>query len=178
MILVLITFFLVGTNRLNVSQSSIDVGKAVTTLKVDAKQLACMAKNIYYEAGHETITGQAAVARVVINRIRHGFGNNTCQVVYQKTIVEDKTICQFSWVCENKDAPINNSRYRQAQRVAYDVMVNNMYSDLIPNSTLFFHNTSVKPLWPYAQVAVIGNHVFYSKAKRIIPAKKTPKTST
>ena len=36
---------------------------------VDPKQLACMAKNIFYEAGNESINGQAAVARVVMNRI-------------------------------------------------------------------------------------------------------------
>ena len=32
--------------------------------------------------------------------------------------------------------------------------------------TLFFHNLSVDPLWPYKQLAKIGNHIFYSKAKK------------
>lgn len=167
---------LVGTPTMNISSFEVPGVDRVSLPKIDAKQIACMAKNIYYEAGHESIAGQAAVARVVLNRVRHGFGNNPCQVVYQKTTSQDRIVCQFSWVCEGKGAPINNHRYRQAQQVAYDVMVNNRYSDIIPNSTLFFHNTSVDPVWPYAYVATIGNHVFYSKAKRITPYKKSMQT--
>ena len=38
-------------------------------VKVDMKQVQCMAKNIFYEASGESINGQAAVARVVLNRV-------------------------------------------------------------------------------------------------------------
>lgn len=142
---------------------------------VDPKQVACMAKNIFYEAGHESIMGQAAVARVVLNRVNHGFARNPCAVVYQAHTV-DKTIddeivkvkqCQFSWVCENKGEPnVNSQRYKQAYQVAYDVMAKDAYSDVVPKSALFFHNLQVDPLWPYKQVAKIGNHIFYSKQKK------------
>jgi spore germination cell wall hydrolase CwlJ-like protein len=132
--------------------------------KVDTTQLACMAKNIFYEAGSESINGQAAVARVVMNRVKHGFANTPCNVVYQKTIVDNKTICQFSWVCEGKGEPNrNNYKYRVAQQVAYDVLVLNKYQDVVPNSTLFFHSININPVWPHRQVAVIGSHVFYAK---------------
>ena len=142
---------------------------------VDSKQLACMAKNIFYEAGNESIMGQAAVARVVINRVNHGFAKTPCAVVYQSNVVEkivdDESVkvkqCQFSWVCEGKSEPnINSQRYKQAQQVAYDVMTNDAYSDVVPKSALFFHNLTVDPLWPYKQVAKIGNHIFYSRAKK------------
>ena len=142
---------------------------------VDPKQLTCMAKNIFYEAGSESLNGQAAVARVVMNRIAHGFGKDPCAVIYQASYV-DKLIddemqkvklCQFSWVCEGKAEPNKNSaRYKQAEQVAYEVLVNDAYTDVVPKSTLFFHNLSVDPLWPYKQVAKIGNHIFYSKAKK------------
>lgn len=142
---------------------------------VDPKQLTCMAKNIFYEAGSESLNGQAAVARVVMNRIAHGFGKDPCSVIYQASYV-DKLIddemqkvklCQFSWVCEGKSEPNKNStRYKQAEQVAYDVLVHDAYTDVVPKSTLFFHNLSVDPLWPYKQVAKIGNHIFYSKAKK------------
>lgn len=146
----------------------------INTKLVDMKQLHCLATNIYYEAGKEPIQGQAAVARVVMNRIQHGFAKSVCAVVYQKTKIEDKIICQFSWVCEGKDSPNKNSyRYAVAKQVAYDVMVNGMYKDVIPKSTLFFHAITVNPLWPYKQVAIIGNHVFYSKAKKSIHPNKT-----
>lgn len=141
---------------------------------VDQKQLACLAKNIFYEAGHESIMGQAAVARVVMNRINHGFGRTPCAVIYQSNTVEktidDETtkvkLCQFSWVCEGKGEPNkNNHRYIQAQKVAYDVLANDAYKDVVPKSALFFHNLQVDPLWPYKQVAKIGNHIFYSRFK-------------
>jgi spore germination cell wall hydrolase CwlJ-like protein len=143
---------------------------------VDAKQLACLAKNIYFEAGSESILGQAAVARVVLNRIHHGFGSNPCNVIYQSTTVNKETetgevhktkFCQFSWVCENKPDPHkNNPKYKQAQQVAYDVMVLDMHKDVVSKSTLFFHNTSVKPNWSYKESKRIGNHIFYSKYKK------------
>lgn len=141
---------------------------------VDPKQLACLAKNIYFEAGSEPLLGQAAVARVVMNRIRHGFGSNPCSVIYQSTVVQKESedgetqkvkICQFSWVCEGKEDPKNNARYRQAKQVAYDVLAYDAYEDVVPKSTLFFHNVSVAPNWAYNSVKRIGNHIFYSKGK-------------
>ena len=147
---------------------------------VDPKQLNCLAKNIFYEAGSEPLNGQAAVARVVMNRIAHGFGKNPCAVVYQTAqvdkLVDDEVqkvkLCQFSWVCEGKADPNKNStKYKQAEQVAYDVLAYDAYNDVIPKSALFFHNLSVDPLWPYKQVAKIGNHIFYSKHKK--PTQKT-----
>jgi spore germination cell wall hydrolase CwlJ-like protein len=142
---------------------------------VDPKQLKCLAMNIFYEAGYESLNGQAAVARVVMNRIASGFGNNPCAVVYQATYV-DKLIddelqkvklCQFSWVCEGKGDPNkNNIRYKQSEQIAYDVLAYDAYTEVLPKSALFFHNLQVDPLWPYKQVAKIGNHIFYSRAKK------------
>ena len=149
---------------------------------VDSKQLTCMAKNIFYEAGSESLNGQAAVARVVMNRIAYGFGNNPCAVIYQTShvdkIVDDEVqkvkLCQFSWVCEDKgDLNKNSTKYKQAEQVAYNVLAYDEYKDVVPKTALFFHNLTVDPLWPYKQVARIGNHIFYSKAK-----KSTQKTVT
>lgn len=149
--------------------------------KVDPKQLACLAKNIFYEAGGEPILGQAAVARVVLNRITHGFGSNPCNVIYQSTIVRKENdegeidhvkLCQFSWVCEGKSEPNKNSpRYQQASQIAYEVLAYDAYNDVVPKSTLFFHNLSVQPNWPYQQAKKIGNHIFYSKIKKKQPPK-------
>jgi spore germination cell wall hydrolase CwlJ-like protein len=134
--------------------------------KVDKKQLACMAENIFYEAGSESIKGQAAVARVVMNRVNHGFASNPCNVIYQKITVNDRVICQFSWVCEGKGQPNKNSyRYKVAEQIAYEVMVMNYHKDVVPKSALFFHSINIDPLWPYKKVATIGGHVFYAKTK-------------
>ena len=160
----------------NLSHSSDTVPVLSAELaSVDAKQLACVAKNIFYEAKGESIIGQAAIAHVVLNRVAHGFAGTPCKVVYQKTITEQKVTCQFSWVCAEKAEPNKNDhKYKVAQQVAYDVMVHDRYNDVIPKSTLFFHNLTVDPSWPYKKVAQIGNHVFYSKAKKstVNPKKK------
>lgn len=138
---------------------------------VDPKQLVCLARNIYYEAGSESTEGKAAVARVVMNRVNSGFGNSPCKVIYQSTIVRNSydelvKLCQFSWVCEDKGKPNENSqRYRNSLQVAYDVLAYDEYSDVLPKSALFFHNKSVQPDWPYQRVDTIGNHVFYSRHK-------------
>ena len=142
---------------------------------VDLKQLKCLATNIFYEAGNETTQGQAAVARVVMNRVKYGFGKTPCDVVYQSTTVERPAedtskwvkLCQFSWVCEGKTTPNqNNAKYKASEKVAYEVLVENKHKDVVPNNTLFFHNLTVDPMWPYRQVAKIGNHIFYSKTKK------------
>ena len=152
-----------------------DVPEQKVAKTVDPKQLKCLAMNIFYEAGNESLNGQAAVARVVMNRIAYGFGNNPCAVVYQTTqvdkIVDDELQkvkqCQFSWVCEGKGDPNkNNIKYKQAEQIAYDVLAYDSYNEVIPKSALFFHNLSVDPLWPYKQVAKIGNHIFYSRVKK------------
>lgn len=140
-------------------------GITATLKKIDMKQVACMAKNIFYEAGGETLPGQAAVARVVMNRVNHGFAETPCKVIYQKTLINENVVCQFSWVCEDKSEPNKESaRYKQAEMVAYQTMMG-MYKDVVPKTTLFFHSINIDPAWPYKQVAKIGNHIFYSKQK-------------
>ena len=134
--------------------------------KIDMKQIACMARNIYYEAGAEAMPGQAAVARVVMNRVNHGFAETPCKVIYQKTLINENIVCQFSWVCEDKGDPSkSNPRYKRALQIAYEVMVFDMHKNVVPKSALFFHATTIDPFWPYKQVARIGNHIFYSKQK-------------
>jgi spore germination cell wall hydrolase CwlJ-like protein len=180
----IILVLMFGFTALNVNNTNLLIEKAAEPVAevakvakiVDPKQLACMAKNIFYEANGEPIQGQAAVARVVMNRIQHGFGSNPCNVIYQATYVEKlneegdiykEKRCQFSWVCEGKDEPNkNNPGYIKAKEIAYDVLAYDAYDDVIPKSTLFFHNLTVKPNWPYQHAKQIGNHIFYSKSKK------------
>lgn len=154
---------------------------------VDPKQHACLATGIFYEARGETLLGQAAVARVIMNRVNHGFASNPCKVIYQTAMItrtnsdtgeEYRTkSCQFSWVCENKGQPNkNDAHYKSAERVAYDVLAHDAYVDIIPATALFFHNFSTNPMWPYHQVARIGNHIFYSKQIKKTKHQRYPKT--
>jgi len=137
--------------------------------KVDLAQVKCLATNIFYEANKEPILGQAAVARVVVNRVNHGFASTPCKVIHQVTYVdrgldEKVKVCQFSWVCEGK-GKVNEQdpKYQRAFQIAYEVLALDKYKEVVPKTTLFFHNLTVDPLWPYKQVKQIGNHIFYSK---------------
>jgi spore germination cell wall hydrolase CwlJ-like protein len=148
---------------------------------VDTTQLKCLAANIYHEAAGEPFLGQVAVARVVMNRVKHGFAPTPCKVIYQKhqrVNEEDPslkiTTCQFSWVCSGKSEPPRNSTYAQAEQIAYAVLSENRWSDIFPSTMLFFHNIHVDPKWPYRKLEQIGNHIFYSKYRKPSPnSKKT-----
>jgi spore germination cell wall hydrolase CwlJ-like protein len=144
-----------------------------TIRSVNVEHIRCLATNIYWEARSEPFMGQVAVARVVMNRIKHGFAPNPCKVIYQSITVQDKEdpnetkkICQFSWVCEGKTTPTRNSTYLQAEEIARKVLSENKWQEVLPSNVLFFHNKTVNPQWQYHPAVTIGNHVFYTKAKQ------------
>lgn len=169
-LLLLVASLTVIDRELALTMSRVPDNIVSVAAKVDPKQLLCLAENIFYEAGSESHLGQIAVARVVLNRIHYGFAKTPCAVVHQKTVVMrdegEKTICQFSWTCQDVP-PINRNdpRYLQSREIAYQVLAYNAYAEQIPRNILFFHNTSVNPGWAYYRVKQIGNHIFYSKSK-------------
>lgn len=60
----------------------------IVDINLSSKDIDCLAKNIYYEAGSESEEGKVAVAMVTINRVRDGrFGKTVCAVVDQRTVV-------------------------------------------------------------------------------------------
>lgn len=144
--------------------------------KINPEQLRCMANNIYFEAGAEPFMGKVAVARVVMNRIEHGYAATPCKVIGQaspaKRQVNDeevKMICQFSWVCEGKSMPNKmTTTYRQAEEIARQVLSENKWSELIPDNVLFFHSNRVNPGWSYRRAFTIGNHIFYSNGNELL----------
>jgi spore germination cell wall hydrolase CwlJ-like protein len=138
-------------------------GANAITAEVRNKQLDCLAKNIYYEAGGEPFEGKVAVAQVTINRAESGqFPNDICKVVYQKNIVYEKVLCQFSWYCENASAmkPKNAAMFRESEMVARQVLLENFRLPSLKNA-LYFHATHINPKWNREKVAQIGGHVFY-----------------
>ena len=104
-------------------------------LQVNKRDLDCLAKNIYYEAGSESLEGKVAVGMVTLNRVNDGrFSSTICGVVNQRTEFQhSKTItttrevthhvifkeqvqetttqvyktavCQFSWSCTRNPKP-------------------------------------------------------------------------
>lgn len=131
------------------------------------KQMDCLTKNVYYEAGSEPFEGKLAVAQVTINRVESGrFPNSVCGVVYQKDKVEDKTICQFSWFCEDyQSKPVNRERWVESREAAKKVLMDNVRLPKL-GKALYFHNDTVSPQWGKPKVAKIGRHIFYSERRK------------
>jgi spore germination cell wall hydrolase CwlJ-like protein len=128
------------------------------------RQLACLAKNIYYEAGYESFEGKVAVAQVTINRANSGdFPADICGVVYQKSVIYQKVICQFSWYCEQpgRVKPMHAAAYDESYAVAKKVLLENFRLDGLKNA-MYYHADYVNPGWGKEKVAKIGRHIFYS----------------
>jgi spore germination cell wall hydrolase CwlJ-like protein len=129
------------------------------------KQLECLAKNIYWEAAQEPFEGKVAVAQVTLNRVESGrFGKDICAVVYQKNVIYEKIICQFSWVCENnhKIKPIYPKYFAESEEVAKKVYFEKFRLPSL-NDALYYHATYVRPGWKKEKIAQIGQHVFYKE---------------
>lgn len=136
----------------------------VVTLAQREKELDCLAKNIYYEAGIEPFEGKVAVAQVTINRARSGkFPSDICAVVYERNMVYNNLICQFSWYCDSKAKvrPIHAATYKESEAVAKKVLLEGFRLDIIKEDTLYYHADYVNPRWKKQRVAKIGKHIFY-----------------
>jgi N-acetylmuramoyl-L-alanine amidase len=134
------------------------------TAQMRQAQLDCLARNIYHEAGSEPFEGKVAVAQVTINRTESGeFPSDICKVVYQKNVVYEKVMCQFSWYCEGPSAmkPMNGPVYTESMEVAKKVLLEGFRLPDLKNA-LYFHGDYVQPGWNKKPIAKIGHHVFYN----------------
>ena len=137
----------------------------VVSIKTREKQLDCMAMNIYREAGYEPFEGKVAVAQVVMNRVKSGkFGQDVCGVVYQKNVIMEKVVCQFSWACDSaaKTRPVNNAAYTESMEVAKKVLLEGFTLSVLKDA-LYYHANYVNPKWPLEKIGQIGNHIFYKQ---------------
>jgi spore germination cell wall hydrolase CwlJ-like protein len=123
------------------------------------REVECLAKNIYYEAGSEPYNGKLAVAQVTMNRVKSNqFPRTVCGVVYQKT----KGICQFSWVCQDGLQPRIGQAWKESLKIAENILINKRSYNVVGGAK-YFHATYVDPTWSNTKrmVAQIGNHIFY-----------------
>lgn len=127
------------------------------------RQLACLARNIYFEAGNEPFEGKVAVAQVTINRANSGqFPEDLCRVVYQKNVIYERVVCQFSWYCDRVAASriIHAPVYEESMEVAKKVLLEGFR---LPSLTeaLYYHADYVNPGWRKQRITKIGRHIFY-----------------
>jgi len=133
------------------------------TAEMRERQLGCLAKNIYHEAGGEPFEGKIAVAQVTMNRVESSqFPGDVCKVIYQKNIFYEKVVCQFSWVCDREVAfrPKNRANYDESMIAAQKVLLEDYRLPSLKNA-LFYHADYINPGWKKEKVAKIGHHIFY-----------------
>lgn len=133
------------------------------TAEARVHQLGCLAKNIYHEAGNEPFEGKVAVAQVTMNRVDSGkFASDVCGVIYQKNIIYERVLCQFSWVCDRvvMARPVNKAVYDESMEVAKKVLLEGFRLPSVKEA-LFYHASYISPGWNRKRITQIGQHIFY-----------------
>ena len=126
-----------------------------------SRELECLTQAVYFEARGETPAGQAAVAQVVLNRVRHpSFPKSVCSVVFQGA--GKRVGCQFSFAC---DGSMRRGRevaaWNRARKVASKALEGKVMASI--GDATHFHTTNVAPNWGprLVRTAEVGMHVFY-----------------
>jgi hypothetical protein len=126
-----------------------------------ASALTCLTMAVYYEAASQSDQGEAAVAQVVLNRVRNPlFPKTVCGVVFQGSTLP--TGCQFTFACDGslsrKPSPAGWLRARQIAQTALGGYVERSVGE-----ATHYHTVWVVPYWrnSVVKVAQIGAHVFY-----------------
>nr|WP_250889035.1 cell wall hydrolase [Mesorhizobium sp. dw_380] len=122
----------------------------------------CLANGIYFEARGESVRGQAAVAQVILNRVRNpAYPNSICGVVYQNDSWFNR--CQFSFACDGRKKRIENPvAYKTAQDIAMAVTAGKIFIPEVGSSTHYYAQY-VHPGWARTmeKMTKIGLHIFY-----------------
>lgn len=122
----------------------------------------CLTAGIYFEARGEPVAGQAAVAQVILNRVRNpSYPDTICGVVYQHKSWRNR--CQFSFACDGIRDRVASPRYWDtAEEVAKAVTAGIIWFPEVGSST-HYHATYVHPRWARTMKRMkrIGRHIFY-----------------
>ena len=119
-------------------------------------QANCIAVAVYHEARGESLEGQMAVAKVIMNRAASGkYPASWCAVVKQPW--------QFSFVHHGQFPSVDQSSdaWRKAVGVTRLTVANAVQS--VPTDCLWYHADYVAPSWGrnLTRVEKIGAHIFY-----------------
>ena len=109
-----------------------------------AETQACLTRTVYFEARGRPRREMAAVAHVVLNRVRHrDWPDTVCAVVHEGGPTPP---CQFSWYCDGRsDVPRNRREFAAADTVAREVLAGKLADP--SNGANMFHNATVRPRW-------------------------------
>jgi spore germination cell wall hydrolase CwlJ-like protein len=116
-------------------------------------EVECIARAVYHEAANQALSGQLAVAQVILNRARSGeYPRSVCGVVgqpgqFSKDPITSETSGSKPW-----SAAVAIATIAEEHRVAQ-----------IAPGAMFFHAASMRPAWSEERerIAQIGDHIFY-----------------
>jgi len=116
----------------------------------------CLATAVYFEARGESLEGQLAVARVVMNRAASGkYPPSWCATIKQPA--------QFSFVRHGEFPAVDTASdaWRKAEGIARLAAANVVPS--LSTDVLWYHADYVAPSWGHrlSMVQKIGQHIFY-----------------
>jgi spore germination cell wall hydrolase CwlJ-like protein len=131
------------------------VDRYATNAPLD-EETNCLATAVYFEARGESLEGQLAVARVVMNRASSGrYPSDWCGVVKQPA--------QFSFVRRGEFPYVdtNTQAWERAEAIARLAVANVVPS--VGSDVLWYHADYVAPSWGQRLSVVerIGAHIFY-----------------
>lgn len=126
--------------------------------------LACLARNVYFEARGEPIAGQHAVAEVTLNRVAsQKFPSTVCEVVHEKRWDRRRKryVGAFSWTELGITSRPEGVAWQRAVMAARTIYDNEQAATV--QGALFYHADRIEPRWARTkqQVAKIGRHIFY-----------------
>jgi len=127
-----------------------------------AHAITCLTAAIYYEAGSQSDAGEAAVAQVVLNRVRHPlFPKSVCGVVFEGS--QQATGCQFTFTCDGSLSRRPSAAGWARARAAAERALDGYVMPAVGLST-HYHADYVVPYWSatMAKLTQVGAHIFYS----------------
>ena len=120
----------------------------------------CLTQAIYYEAATESDAGKAAVAQVILNRMRHpAYPNTVCGVIYQGS---SRPGCQFSFACDGAmSRPPVPALWRRSAEIARAALSGHVETSV--GMATHYHANYVLPRWApkLTKIEQIGAHIFY-----------------
>lgn len=125
------------------------------------RAIACLANAIAYEAGHEPLAGQQAVAEVVLNRLRApAYPKSVCGVVFAGS--QRRTGCQFSFTCDGSMKRRLSATVLNGSRQVAESALDGRNPVRVVGAT-HYHADYVYPYWApsLSRVGSIGRHIFY-----------------
>jgi len=136
------------------------VFEQVRPVKLSRKELDCLDRNVFYEAGTEEPVGKIAVAQTTLNRVKTGYwGHNICDVVYAPK--------QFSWTRDERAYTEPKGQLWVETKLAVSSVIDNGLRIKQLKTALFYHADYVVPKWKDndKRIAQYGTHIYYSGGK-------------